>query len=480
MIAIRMRFLSGRLHATPWGHHVNEGVVEYPPSHFRLLRSLIAVRRRACRDQVTEEQLRNIVTALRTPPVFKLPPGTIAHTRHYDQQNNGLKFFDTFVQLGKENEILWGWPGGLIDQADREALSALLSALGSFGRAESWCEAELVSIEESQALAEDDKWINSRPLDQDRGLSNQKTIRLLVADPTLTGEELVKVLEISTTTMRKAKQIVPPGTQSITYVIPDEIIGHPRQTVRRTKENSRTYSIARFTLSSNVLPRVTEALPFGEQVRRALIRNRVDTSHSEAILGKKVDGEPLVGHLHAHYLPTDEDRDGRIDHITIVAPLGFDNSDLDAIGAMRTIFRRGNQSDIKLVLTGLGTVEQIAELTPFQSSRKWRSVTPFSLPRFANRGAGKMPRPKDLPEAQLCRELATREFPDPVSIKRIDGYTPAGASLIRWLEFHHTRFNGTEGHGLAGFELEFDEPVKGPISLGFACHFGLGLFMPIE
>jgi CRISPR-associated protein Csb2 len=480
MIAIRMSFLSGRLHSTPWGHHVNEGVVEYPPSHFRLLRSLIAVKRRACRDTVTEEQLRNIVSALRTPPVFKLPAGTIAHTRHYDQQKKVLKFLDTFVQFGQDNEILWGWPESHLDQPDREALSVLLSALGTFGRAESWCEAELLSPEESHPLAENGNWINCRPLGEVQGLPDLKTTRLLIANPALAGEDLVKVLEISTTTMRKAKQVVPPGTLWINYVLQDGILDHPALTIRRRTIPTKTYSVARFALSSNVLPRVTDALPFSEQVRRALIRNRVDTSHSEVILGKKIDGEPLVGHLHAHYLPTDEDRDGRLDHITIFAPLGFDKWDLDAIGAMKTIFRRGSQADVKLILTGLGTVDQIAELTPFHSSRKWRSVTPFSLARFANRGAGKVPRPKDLPEAQLSRELTTRGLPVPQSIRRIDGYTPTGASLIRWLEFHHTRFNGKEGHGLAGFELEFDQPVKGPISLGFACHFGLGLFLPID
>jgi CRISPR-associated protein Csb2 len=480
MIAIRMCFLSGRLHATPWGHHVNEGVVEYPPSHFRLLRSLIAVKRRACRDTVTEEQLQNIVSTLSPPPVFKLPPGTIAHTRHYDQQKKVLKFFDTFVQFGQDNEMLWGWPDSQSDQLDRDALSVLLAALGNFGRAESWCEAELLSPEEAHLLAENRNWINCRPLNEVQGVSALKTTRLLIANPALTGEELVKILEISTTTMRKAKQIVPPGTQWINYVLPDGILDHPASTIRRRTPPSRTYSIARFALSSNVLPRITDALPFGEQVRRALIRNRLDPSHSEVILGKRIDGEPLVGHQHAHYLPTDEDLDGRLDHITIFAPLGFDKSDLDAIGAMKTIFRRGNQADVKLILTGLGTSDQLTDLMLFQGSRKWRSVTPFSLPRFANRGAGKLPRPKDLPESQLLRELTTRGFPVPQSIKRIEGYTPSGASLIRWLEFYHARFNGTEGYGLAGFELEFDEPVKGPISLGFACHFGLGLFMPIE
>lgn len=34
--------------------------------------------------------------------------------------------------------------------------------------------------------------------------------------------------------------------------------------------------------------------------------------------------------------------------------------------------------------------------------------------------------------------------------------------------------------GLYGFEIEFAEPVCGPIALGFGCHFGLGLFLPVE
>ena len=55
---------------------------------------------------------------------------------------------------------------------------------------------------------------------------------------------------------------------------------------------------------------------------------------------------------------------------------------------------------------------------------------------------------------------------------------PNGKRMVRWLEFHTQRFNGTHGNGLAGFEIEFAEPVAGPIALGFGCHFGLGLFVP--
>jgi len=248
---------------------------------------------------------------------------------------------------------------------------------------------------------------------------------------------------------------------------------------------------AHYVLDSTVLPLLQDALPFAEQVRRVLIRNRVDTSHSEAITGKRKNGTPLDGHEHAHYFPTDEDHDGRIDHITIYAPRGFDNADLEALGRLQTIFRSGNRPEVKMVLTGLGGLELFSrdaagdacaprksEVTLFDEARQWRSVTPFSLPRFPNRGGGKPPRPRDLPEGQLIRELKNRGLPEPVSIKRIEGYQVEGRPLVRWLEFHTTRYNGTKGNGLAGFEIEFAEPVRGPIAVGFACHFGLGLFLP--
>ena len=247
-------------------------------------------------------------------------------------------------------------------------------------------------------------------------------------------------------------------------------------------------SLAVLEIATSTRPSVVLALPFAEQVRRALIRNRIDTSHSEAITGKHKDGTPLDGHEHAHYFPTDEDHDGRIDHITIYAARGFEEADLEALGSLRTIFRSGTRPEVKMVLTGLGGEDLLSEVSIFAEARRWRSVTPFSLPRFSNRGGGKPPRPRDLPEGQLVRELKNRGLPAPVSIKRIEGYQvegipPEGETtkqrpLVRWLEFQTTRFNGTRGNGLAGFEIEFAEPVRGPIALGFACHFGLGLFAP--
>jgi len=244
---------------------------------------------------------------------------------------------------------------------------------------------------------------------------------------------------------------------------------------------TQSITVARYVLESSALPAVQQALPIAEKVRRALIRNRVDTSHSEAITGKTKEGVPLLGHRHAHYFVTDEDGDGYLEHLTIYAPCGFDRGDLEALTRTRTIFRRGSQPDIRMMLVGLGVPGDFSQnVGLFARARKWRSVTPFSLPRFATRGAGGRPRPRDLPEAQLMRELRLREFSEPISIQRTPGFWTRDGLLIPWSQFAAERLNGKRGYGICGFTIEFTEPVQGPLALGFGCHFSLGLFLPFE
>ncbi len=80
-VTIKLTFPAGRYHATPWGRHVNEGVPEWPPSPWRLLRALVAVWRRTCAD-LPEAQMKRLLTPLALAPRFKLPPHRVAHTRH--------------------------------------------------------------------------------------------------------------------------------------------------------------------------------------------------------------------------------------------------------------------------------------------------------------------------------------------------------------------------------------------------------------
>lgn len=253
-----------------------------------------------------------------------------------------------------------------------------------------------------------------------------------------------------------------------------------------SKSLEKQITAARFALSSGILPPVTSAMPFAETARFALSQNRAGNSFSRAFIGKEwnketQNWEPLKGHSHAHFLATDEDEDGRLDHLTIYAPCGFNRDDLEALEQIRSVKRPQNLPSIKLFLTGLGNKEDFREIPIFKKSKTWRSVTPFSLPNFPNRGGGKSPRPKDLPEAQLTRELKSRDLPAPARIERIDGYETEKHPKIHWPEFHAERLRkNMRGKGLYGFEIEFEIEAEGAIAVGFGSHFGLGLFLPTK
>lgn len=487
MIAIKMRFLTGRFHATPWGHHVNEGVVEYPPSLWRFLRSLVAVFHRTAPENVDEASLRRIIEALSDAPEFDLPQASVSHTRHYDQANSSVKFFDTFVSLNPKDEIVWIWQHTELNETDWDNLAKLLRNLGTFGRSESWCEAELIEGYSKEP--------NSKPVSSGKFMPGKETIRLLM--PNEKGEKLLETLKVETSKMRKNKQLEPNGSRWITYERDSNLLT-PKRIAPQKISKPQEITVARFALAANILPLVTKSLPFAELARRCLIRSRgFNTEHSEVITGKTICGKPLFGHQHAHYLPTDEDGDGRIDHLTLYAPQGFKRDEIEAISEMSSISWRESRTGIRLILTGLGNPSDFAagkNCAPiFQKTTRFRSVTPFSLPYYPTRGNGKPPRPKDLPEGQLRRELRKRGLPEPVKVTPTKGFfehSEAFENIVektprfRWLEFAHRRFKGDRGNGLAGFEIEFApedlDKINQVLTLGFGSHFGLGLFLPVK
>jgi CRISPR-associated protein Csb2 len=128
-VTLKLTFPAGRYHATPWGRHVNEGMPEWPPSPWRLLRALIAVWRRTCPDLMSESQVRHLVEPLLRPPLFRLPASRVAHTRHYmPWEKKGpadrTLVFDTFVAVGRDDPLFIGWPAAGLSSGDRDALTS--------------------------------------------------------------------------------------------------------------------------------------------------------------------------------------------------------------------------------------------------------------------------------------------------------------------------------------------------------------------
>ena len=146
LLTVIARFPGGRFHATPWDHHVNEGLVEWPPSPWRLLRAFLATWHRKARE-IDESLLREIVETLSTTlPHYTSPAGSLGHSRHYMPpfKGNTTKIFDSFVKLEPVVDLGVQWPGIVLSDAARGALKLLADRTGYLGRAESWVDLRLV------------------------------------------------------------------------------------------------------------------------------------------------------------------------------------------------------------------------------------------------------------------------------------------------------------------------------------------------
>ena len=179
MPTLLLRFPGRRYHATPWGHHVNEGLVEWPPSPWRLLRALLAVgyTRLGWAASLDEpwlssppETARALILKLASVlPSYTLPPASGAHSRHYmpmtdlkaGRERTGL-VFDTWAQV-EQGELAVHWDVPL--STDETTLLAELAArLNYLGRSESWVCARLASASEVSSVCFNCQPCDTQPL----------------------------------------------------------------------------------------------------------------------------------------------------------------------------------------------------------------------------------------------------------------------------------------------------------------------------
>ncbi|MDB4731509.1 type I-U CRISPR-associated protein Csb2, partial [bacterium] len=197
MITIELKFPTGKLHATPWGRHVNEGAVEWPPSPWRFLRALLAVWHHKFHD-VSEEEMRTLIAALSGTPSYHLPATSHGHTRHYmpAEHDKKTKIFDTFIAVSPDDPLVFSWPEVELDDTQQALLTKLLEALSYFGRAESWVIARL--------LQDYDGPLNAVPLNGHGVQKNQELVRLL--SPTSESEHEQWRAKILTDIQQRALQ----------------------------------------------------------------------------------------------------------------------------------------------------------------------------------------------------------------------------------------------------------------------------------
>ena len=519
-IILRLTFPGGRYHATPWGRHVNEGVPEWPPSPWRLLRALVAVWKRTC-PEFAEAQVLRVLEQLCAPPSFRLPPHRVAHTRHYmPWEKKGpmdrTLVFDTFVSLNREDDLLIGWPHASLESEDEVCLRRLLSNLSSLGRAEGWVEAELASIPEPQ-------W-NCTPDDSD-----PIPIRVFCPDPaTVFGNEHYPEVDrrtkpekrlfdaprwhlcLDTETIHAKRWPSVPGSRWVNYSRPLEKATIP---ARSKLPDRQKPTVFRFLLDGPVLPLVTDTIRVAEAFRQAAMsqfnswcRNQRDAKSVELFRrtdkpdrfssplfsGKDQNGQMLHSHTHAYYLPTAGDEDQRwLTCVTVYIPqepknahnqITFGPAEVAALTAIRRlVIGSGDKAlTVQTQLVGLGCPGDFTAGI-FRSSSEWMSRTPFVGPdHIGRRGRERFLLKAVRREAKRWAEVHGVSSP---SLERIEETSSELIHIPRAHTFRRSRAkDGAAGfHRPCGlFRLRFTSKVPGPICLGYASHFGLGLFMACD
>src|SRR5690606_12463218 len=83
-----------------------------------------------------------------------------------------------------------------------------------------------------------------------------------------------------------------------------------------------------------------EVLMVGEVARRAELEQfgALGGDSSPVLAGHLGDGKALWQHQHAFYLPEDRDGDGRVDHLLIYAPAGFNPTELAALMRVERLY----------------------------------------------------------------------------------------------------------------------------------------------
>lgn len=490
MLVIELQFIAGRFHANSWGRHVNEGVPEWPPSPYRLLRAVYDTWKRK-RPEWPDNRVEPILRKLASqPPLFHLPPARASHTRSFLNQNEKdpakkILIFDAFVVPSPGAPVLVGWPDVILDDKELTDLADLLSLLNYIGRSESWINAGIV------AGARDCGW-NCQPSgDNFRAGESSESILVACALPPHLYESLspqlkargkkgaakslswLDVLGWATSELLKARRTEPPGFQYAPYLRPAKCFDPaPRIAAAGYR---RPINGVLFALESSVPAPITATIEVAELVRRKLMGiHRRLTGDPEAISerfsGKDSAGNPLKGHRHCFILPQDRDNDGWLDHLLVISREALDSDELRALYRLESLWQRGGKPDIRCTPIESETFSKFA-----RPSARFVSATPFVTSRHYRKGRGRF---IDWLVEEVRREAANHGLPRLTRATPMAGPVVRGRSII-WRDFRRNRREEPVLPGY-GFELEFTEPVVHPVALGYGCHFGLGQFRPRE
>lgn len=521
-LSLAFRFLAGRYHATPFGHHVNEGLIEWPPSPWRLLRALISVgyTSGAWNGASLPAAARILVEKLSVElPCYRLPPAVGAHSRHYmplgvldgdTKREKTTLVFDTWARPDGE-EMTVTWKDVRLGKAESSLLDGLVQCLNYLGRSESWVEGRV--IREGEPVPEANCFPDQRGAMPDHGWEEitllapaaacdfaawrAKQLEGALADLPLPDgrkpskallrkrekavapwpDDLLDCLQKTTTWWRSHGWSRPPGSRRVSYRRPSDAIavGAPRAKRAAPPEQRVEAMLLALTNASrndHALPPVTRTLRQADLLHRALVGNVARRGPPPPELtGRDGDGRPLrEPHEHVHVNPLDLDGDGHLDHVLIWARMGLGAEAQAAVRAARKTFTKGGIEPLRLALAATGDVCDLARLPGRYGQRIasvagcaeiWQSVTPFVPPRYVKANG------RNTLEGQIRAELHSRGLPEPAAVHQL-APTPRSRSVAAPTTGAVAGVDGTAWSRFRHFTLSRRHGPPPPITCGFA------------
>jgi len=544
MLTIQINLLWNRYHAHPWGQNPGRTTeAEWPPSPWRLLRALAAAWFRTYPGQAVSPELKTLLETLaRKLPLIGVGKVSFARAVHYQPNYRHSASNAAFASYGRvrhENlfavtadPICFRWIDIELASEQQKLLAALLENVTYFGRADSICEATLISGGESsnqlgwcEPCFDRDNKIPQRRIAQDcRAVFCPNPCDFQATDLWLlrTKDASDEDVPLHFVNQLLGRDMCADGGVLVSYKMPS---GWPKdwevRTARRTKPSDVTISPSegekvahylRFSLQCRIPVATKFAVPLSEMFRGSAIywlkKLYGEAAGSPAISGKDENGVQLRTHRHAYYLPLGHDasQPGTLTDLHIWCPHGFTKAEMGILQRIRQLRWGNGRFPINPIL--IGAAKQLPPGLPFlgnEGACVWESVTPFVPPRNFYNGTIQKPRFKknDLPEIQLAECLRNNGITTPVTIERIT--LPENPDQCHWdivrvpqddigkIESPFENSVAAEIHKNSGdtsssaklrrigffFRLTFAEPVSGPLFIGHSCHFGLGLFAAV-
>jgi hypothetical protein len=412
-------------------------------------------------DAIPLSRLAQLLHTLSATATIWLPKTAGGHTRQYFPihsggmvKNSGSAVFDTFATVRKDQPLLFHWADMNLDAQHLNDLKLLLSRITYFGRAESWCRAEVhsCSLEKiftegmSQILPKKTHWecvcIEGTEHRQPDGREyrdyllerrlapfkemNAEVIDLLPRTNTSNGKKrnaaeanaLKAVLQAESPEklllrclLRESGQDIkdglerPIGTRWVHYAVPREIYDVPRQKVQPSPRTAETIDFVRYALNTAtvnrpVLPAITDTLLVADRFRSAVMA--LCREPSRALSGHEADGSPSKDHQHAFWWPLDEDNDGFIDHVNVWAPGGFEQYEVEALRRLTRLRQRGRRPDLLVTPIIIGSAAVYKPWTGMREGKEnqltkvFVSATPYFCPIHLSHGRGKSGRIRSL------------------------------------------------------------------------------------